>query len=167
MKKLLVLFFALTGCLFVMAQADSLVQFSVAAKKVKDNIYEITATANIKAGWHLYGINKSVEGLEPLKFLFDYENVKLLGEINFNHTATTISDAVFSTKTNVFTGTLIAKQQIVISGIIPAKLKVLIDANLGRDAEFLQSEQKFEISLEGGVENINHQNIKIASILID
>jgi len=150
-----------------MAQADSLVQFSVAAKKVKDNIYEITATANIKAGWHLYGINKSVEGLEPLKFLFDYENVKLLGEINFNHTATTISDAVFSTKTNVFTGTLIAKQQIVISGIIPAKLKVLIDANLGRDAEFLQSEQKFEISLEGGVENINHQNIKIASILID
>lgn len=155
-------------CVFVMAQADSLVQFSVIAKKVKDNIYEVAATANIKAGWHLYGINKSVDGLEPLKFSFAYENIKLQNEINFNHAPAIINDAVFSTKTNVFIGSVIAKQQISINGTIPAKLNGVIAANLGRAGEFQQVEQKFEIGLEGGVAvSSNTHAIKLAAVDVD
>lgn len=92
MKRILVLVLAGMACLSATAQADSLVQFTILSTKVKDHVYAVTAKAVIKDGWHLYGINKAVEGLDPLKFSFTDEAVQLEGSISFDHAPVQIKD---------------------------------------------------------------------------
>ena len=143
MKQLLVLVLAGIACLSATAQADSLVQFTIQSKKVKDHVYEVSAKAEIKEGWHLYGINKAVEGLDPLQFSFTDEAVQLEGSIRFDHAPVQIKDPIFSTNTHVYTGTVVASQQFTIRGAVPAKLKGVLHANLGREGEFIQKDQAF------------------------
>jgi len=166
MKQLLVLVLAGIACLSATAQADSLVQFTIQSKKVKDHVYEVSAKAEIKEGWHLYGINKAVEGLDPLQFSFTDEAAQLDGSIRFDHAPVQIKDPIFSTNANVYTGTVVASQQFTIKGAVPAKLKGVLNANLGREGEFIQKDQAFEIQLEGGVDHSNASAIKVTSINI-
>jgi thiol:disulfide interchange protein len=167
MKKFLLLLFAVAGYFVATAQQDSLVRFSAQAKKIKDHVYALEVTAQIQSGWHLYGINKNIEGLEPLKFSFGADNIKPVDEMAFDKAPAVINDAIFNNKTNVFTGNVLAKQQFQVLGTIPASIKISVAANLGKAGEFQQAEQQLEIKLEGGVENKAGQNIKIASINID
>lgn len=168
MKKIFISFsFIFFIAAFAFAQTDSLVIFSVQSKKISDSVYEMKAAGKIKQGWHLYGINPSVKDLETVKFSFEYENAKEINVLSFDRSPEIINDVIFK-KVNAFTNTVSVIQQIKIKGFIPAKLKGTINASLGKEDEFQQSSQPFEVSLDGGVTVLNNaEKIKLSAIDID
>jgi len=170
MKKISLAIVALVACIVASAQTDSLLKWQTEAKKTGDGSYELVARATIPAGWHVYGNNPTQEGLDAVKFIPAYENAKLSGEIVFDKTPASITDPIFENKKlYVFTGTIEIRQQVKITGFIPATLKGSITANLGKGKDqFSPSEFPFEVTLEGGAaaSNTNAQ-IKLASVDIN
>ncbi len=165
MKQFFLFFLLILTVFTALSQNDSLLQTTINAKKIGNNEYELSAGISIAAGWHLYGSNKDIDGLESIQFVPNYENAKLSGNIIFDKPAVVISDIIFNKKTTVYTGVIHVKQKIIISGEVPAILKGSITANVGKQQEFQQIEKKFEVNLEGGItNNANHQSIQIASI---
>jgi len=166
MKKYFLLLTLLLGSLLSYAQSGNTIHWSVTSKRISANKYEFTATGNVPAGWHLYGINTGIEGLDPVKFNFDYPNAKTQGVITFNKTAETITDPSFDNKrVNVYTGAVEAKQTVIIDSLVPATLKVSVSANMGNAGEFVPLDSSFVVAMEGGTDVTAHaKRIKIASI---
>lgn len=166
MKKFTFLCIAVFLCLFVSGQTDSLLRWQVQSKKLGNGLYELVAKTTVPAGWHLYGINTAEEGLESPKFIPDYEKALLPDPAVFDKEPQTISDPLFANrKTRVFTGTVSFKQQVKIDGFIPAILKGIVSANLGKSNEFHPAEQVFEVALEGGeVVSGDSKKIKLTSV---
>jgi len=162
------------GCILIFAAAISLAQtkpvdFAATVHRTDNNgLYEIMVTAQISDGWHLYGNNPNVDGLESVKFSFDDENAKLFNEAVFNIPSQTINDPIWENKkVNVYTNTVQIQQRVKISGVIPASLKLLITANVGKGKdEFQTVEQSVDLKLEGGV-IANTNTIKLSSIDIN
>jgi thiol:disulfide interchange protein DsbD len=167
MKRLSIVCVALLACIFLPAQNDSLLQWQVQSKKTGTGLYQLTAKTTIPQGWHVYGSNPSVEGLESVKFVPAYENAELLGQVSFDRSPQNFNDPLFN-KVNIYTSTLEIKQQVKINGFIPATLKGTLNASLGKAGEFITSEQPFEVSLEGGAAvSDEFKRIKISSIDLD
>jgi thiol:disulfide interchange protein DsbD len=162
------------GCILIFEAAISLAQtkpvdFAATVHRTDNNgLYEIMITAQISDGWHLYGNNPNVDGLESVKFSFDDENAKLFNEAVFNIPSQTINDPIWENKkVNVYTNTVQIQQRVKISGVIPGSLKLLITANVGKDKdEFQTVEQSVDLKLEGGV-IANTNTIKLSSIDIN
>ncbi len=169
MKKSLLLCCVIFFSSIIFGQTDSLLKWNLRSKKLQDNIYELTASVNVPQGWHIYGTNSSIDGLQPVRFILNYENAQLQDTVQFNKSATEISDPLFDKKkANIFTGEIEVTQQIKITGIIPAHLKGTISASLAKNDEFLQPVQNFDLPLEGGVDaSANAQRIKIPSVDFD
>lgn len=166
MKKFLLAFIAVIGFYTVHAQTDSLLQVNVLSKKINDSTYNFIANISVTKGWYLYGLNKNIDGLEPFKFVFNSQNIKPKNEISFNQQSKNIFDETFSSKVNVYEGTVIAQQQFVIGGTIPSNLKVDVSANVGKQGAFQPVEQNLSVALEGGVNNSDEKAIKISSVNI-
>ena len=167
MKKILFSFLAVLSCLLVSAQTDSLLKWQVQSKKIGNGLYELTAKTTVPAGWHLYGTNPTVEGLESPKFTPNYEKAIPQATITYSKTAEIITDDLFEKKkVNVFTGEIEIKQQLKIDGFIPGTLKGNLTANLGKAAEFAPQDQLFEVSLEGGAA-VSEDSKKIKLTTVD
>ncbi len=167
MKKQILLLILLFSSIISIAQTDSLLRWNIQSKRIAPNVYEITAATTIPKGWYLFGINTSVEGLDPAKFTFDYANAKLQGSVKFNKPAGIINDTVFK-KVNVFEGAIEIKQDIVIDSIIPSNLKGALSFYLKKNDEYIPAEYPFNVILEGGVDaSADAKRIKIASIDLD
>jgi thiol:disulfide interchange protein DsbD len=166
MKKILFSFLAVLSCLLVSAQTDSLLKWQVQSKKISNGLYELTAKATIPAGWHLYGTNTAVEGLESPKFTPNYEKAIPQATVTYNKAAEIITDGLFEKKkVNVFTGEIEIKQQVKIDGFIPGTLKGNVTANLGKADEFVPQDQVFEVTLEGGAAiSEDSKKIKLTSV---
>ncbi|NCI47291.1 protein-disulfide reductase DsbD family protein [Sediminibacterium soli] len=164
MKKLSAILIALFSFLFLTAQGDSLLHWETQARKIGDGLYELRARTAIPAGWHVYGSNPSIEGLENIKLVPAYENALMQGTLSFDRQPKNMADPVFG-KANVFTENIEVIQQVKISGFVPQTLKGTITAYIGRADEFLTSEQSFDVVLEGGqAAAADAQNIKLATI---
>lgn len=131
------------------AQEEDPVKWALTSRQIDSSTYEITASGNIPAGWHLYGLNPSVEGLDPVTFNFEYENIRKTGTVVYAGTASTIDDEVFSAKVQVYTGNVQVKQLIKIEGAIPPAITGTIQYFLGKGLEFLSKEPAFELKLSG------------------
>lgn len=166
MKKLVLFIAILFGTLWLNGQTDSLLHWKTQAKRVSKSVYELSATAVIPAGWHVYGNNPKAEGLEQVKFVPSYENAKLNGSIAYGSQPQKVKDALFG-NVEVFTGSVTVTQQITINGFVPAALKGTINANLSKADEFIASEQPFEVTLEGGSATAGNEQIKLSSVDIN
>ncbi|MBV9986796.1 MAG: cytochrome C biogenesis protein, partial [Chitinophagaceae bacterium] len=164
MKKTALFLFTFCSWFSLFAQGDSLLHWQTVARRVSEGVYELSARTNIPAGWQVYGSNPKIEGLENIKFVPAYENAKPQGEPVFDRAPQQIVDATFG-KANVYTGSLEIRQQVKITGFVPASLKGTISAYLSRTGEFLTSEQPFEVKLEGGAAAAEgSQQIKLSSV---
>ena len=165
MKKFLLLVVAaLFNQILLYAQKDSLIHFDVQTKRLSDTVYELRAKAMIQPGWHLYGFNPAVEGLETVNFSFDYEKVRPQGNAVFVQKPKVIQDVLFK-KVNVFTDSVTVIQKISIGAVIPASLKGKISSSLGKGDAFEQSEEAFAVNLEGGmIATVAPGKIKLASL---
>jgi thiol:disulfide interchange protein DsbD len=151
MKKLSLLGMALMLCLLAVAQTDSLLQWQVQSTRTSEGVYEIHARTKVPAGWHLYGANPKVEGLEQPKFMPEYEKAMAESPLQYDRPAQQFKDALFSNaQVNVFSGMLEIVQKFKIEGFIPEHLKGVLSANLGKGNEFHPAEQAFDVILEGG-----------------
>jgi cytochrome c biogenesis protein CcdA/thioredoxin-related protein len=131
------------------AQEDDPLKWTVTSKQVDSNKYEVIASATIPKGWHLYGSNPNVEGLDPVSFNFDYEKIQKQGAISYTGSSLIIDDAVFETKVQVYTGDVQVKQLIIFTGSIPPVITGRTQYFIGKDLEFISKEPSFEISLAG------------------
>jgi thiol:disulfide interchange protein len=152
MKKIALLFlllFVTAGTVF--SQEANMLQWQVSSKKVSEGVYDITAKTAIPAGWVLYGLNSSVEGLESLKFSFSNENIKLTGAPATEQKAEQVKDPIFEGKlVLVFAGAVTLQQRISIDGFVPEKLPFTIGSSLRKADEFKTEESSLEVVLEGG-----------------
>ena len=166
MKKFFFSLIAVFTFLIVNAQSSGLV-WKIKSTKIVDSTYEIIATTKVEKGWHLYGNNPSIEGLDNVRFEFKLENIIPISEISFNKKASTITDELFYNKTvNVYTDDIELKQTIRLNGFIPASFKVSVNANIAKGLEFIPpSENEIEVALEGGVKSSNN-NLILSSINI-
>lgn len=145
----LLLAICLAGPLSLTAQDST--KWSVAARKLDTAVYEITASAVVPEGWHLYGINPNVDGLDPASFVFDYENVVAEGTIKYIGNARQVQDAIFGAAVEVYQGNVQLVQRVRINGAVPATLTGRINHYLANGQEFLANEPPFEVTLEGGI----------------
>lgn len=164
MKKLSALCLALILCFCLNAQGDSLLHWQTQARKIGEGLYELTSRTAIPAGWHVYGNNPSIEGLENIRFAPAYEKALMQGSITFTRQPASIADPLFG-KANVYTEHVEVKQQVKIDGFVPAGLKGTITAYIARADEFITSEQPFDVALEGGQQaSAASQRIKLNTI---
>jgi len=152
MKKIalfLLLLFVTAATVF--SQEANMLQWQVSSKKVGEGVYDITARTTIPAGWILYGLNPSVEGLESLKFGFSNENIKLTRTPTTEQKAEQVKDPIFDGKSVlVFTGAVTVQQRVSIDGFVPEKLPFTIGSSLRKADEFKTEESSLEVVLEGG-----------------
>lgn len=95
MKRIVSLLLFVLAFSVANAQTDSIVRFTLTAKKVNDSIYSLQAKASITKGWYLYGINSSVEGLQTIQFNFNNENISALKTVSFSSSPKKIMDKIF------------------------------------------------------------------------
>ena len=166
MKKVLFSFIAVFAFLIVNGQSSGLV-WKIKSTKVADSTYEIIATTKVEEGWHLYGNNPSIEGLENVKLIYKLENIIPITAISFNKKASIINDELFENKPiNVYTNDVEIKQTIKFSGFIPSSIKIRVDAYIGKDFEFIPpSENETEVAITGGTKPSNN-NLILPSINI-
>ncbi|MES2432126.1 MAG: protein-disulfide reductase DsbD domain-containing protein [Bacteroidota bacterium] len=69
MRKLFTFLLAITFSTVAFSQTN-LVIWKFSSKKLADNKYELTMTATLPAGWHIYSQNMADGGPEPTKFTF-------------------------------------------------------------------------------------------------
>ncbi len=152
MKKiafLLLVLFTTAGIAF--SQEVNMLQWQGSSKKISENVYDITAKTNVPAGWVLYGLNPSVEGLESLKFSFSNENIKLITTPVTDQKTELVTDPIFDGKSlAVFSGNVTVHQRISIDGFVPEKLSFMIGSSLRKADEFKTEEASLEVVLEGG-----------------
>ncbi|MFY7965102.1 MAG: protein-disulfide reductase DsbD family protein [Chitinophagaceae bacterium] len=169
MKKIFLPLFTFCFSLFAFSQ-DSLV-WKIAAKKIADSTYQISAKTSVTNGWHLYGDNASIEELKEsdVKFIFQLENIKPINTLSFNKKPEVIKDVLFENKNvNVYTSEIEVKQDIKINGFIPATAKLSINGFIGKEAELIPLlATEYEIALEGGVAANNENTIKKTSIDVE
>ena len=160
MKKIFFLLFTFYFSLAAFSQDN--VVWKISTKKIADSTYQILASTTVPNGWHLYGSNPTIEGLENVKFVFQLESIKPANEIEFNKPAETIADALFDNKkANVYTGAVEVKQNFKITGFIPATIKVAVSNSIAKELELIPpTETEYEVALEGGVAASNENTIK-------
>ncbi len=166
MKKVLFSFIAVFAFLIVNGQSSGLV-WKIKSTKVADSTYEIIATTKVEEGWHLYGNNPSIEGLENVKLIYKLENIIPVSAISFNKKASIINDELFDNKAiSVYTNDVEIKQTIKFTGFIPSTIKVSVYAYIGKDFEFIPpSENEIEVVIKGGVK-ASKNNLILPSINI-
>ncbi len=147
--------------------AQPTIKWNFSAEKNDGNVYEVNAFATVPQGWHLYGVNTSVEGLETAQptFSFEYEKAKPANELSASAKSEVISDAIFNKKVNAFTGDVSFSQHIQIDGTIPSSLKGNFTVYVAKNDEFYPVETPFNITLEGGTTApVENSRIKLSTL---
>jgi thiol:disulfide interchange protein DsbD len=161
--RYLISFLLFFSGLSVMAQNSGQVSWNFSSKKIADKVYQLTAKGKLKDGWHLYGANNKIEGLEPLHFSFTDSSIGNGGNIIVNGNAKKIKDALLDAEAEVYEGSVEINQQIKFTGDVPAKLKAILMYNIAKGDEFIPvADEKVEVALEGGV--VADTRIKIPTI---
>ena len=125
------------------------VQWNVSSKQVDGKKYEVTAKGTVPAGWYLYGMNPGVEGLDPVTFIFDYENITKGGSVVYSGKVAEVNDEIFSAKVQVYSDSVSVTQLIIFADTVPPLISGKIQYYLGRGLEFVSKEPAFEIELSG------------------
>jgi thiol:disulfide interchange protein len=163
MKKTSLLFiaFALSFCSFCQ---DSLVWQS-SSKKINDSTYEIVAKTTVQKGWHLYGINQNIEGLENFTINYSLEKIKSINGLNFITKPQTITDSLFENKSiSVFFDNIEIKDKIIVTGFVPATIKITCKGFVGKGLELLPiKEIDNEVALEGG-KSIENKSLILSNV---
>lgn len=96
MKRTLFITFLMAISMALMAQINTPTTWRFSQKSISDTEYEITFTADIEAGWHLYSMN--IEDGGPIKTSFVFEenpNIERLGEVKATSEEIRKQDAMF------------------------------------------------------------------------
>ena len=144
------------------------INWSFGLHRNNDSTYTLQAVAPLASGWYAYGINKTIDGLSPASFTFDYENVKATNNVIYEGNTASVNDAIWQKKAAVYTGDVRFSQSIIIQGAKPAFLKGTANISIAKGTEFYAIEQPFSVAVEGAEKNNNGaSSIKLSSVDIN
>ncbi len=113
MKKLYILILVVSITTSVIqAQIVDPVKWSTSAKKISDTDYELTTTATIDVGWHLYSQSVPEDGPIPTTFTFKSDARYAKKGNTKEDEGHTVNDAVFKMKIKYFENKAIFKQRV-------------------------------------------------------
>jgi thiol:disulfide interchange protein len=152
MKRLLLLLpllFLILPASFAQEVKDVL-SWKYDAKKTGDSTFDVTITANIKEGWHIYTATPGGDGSQiPTKIKFNTNpNIRLVGKTTNNGKAVNEEIKELDFTIQYYKGKVIYRQQIVASA--NTILTGNIDFQICDDQKCLPSKpEKFKIKIEG------------------
>ncbi len=96
----------------VTAQFRQPVKWKVESKKVKKNVYDITATGTIRSGWHIYDLQDLEGGPNPTVFTVGGEAVEALGPAKITSDIHREMDPVFEMEIGTCENTVVIVQRV-------------------------------------------------------
>ena len=94
------------------AQMDQAASWTVAARQVNKNVYEITATGNVKAGWHIYDLQEYPGGPNPTIFEVSGEGVEPIGAPSITSKVERTYDDLFEMEIGTCEGRVTIEQKV-------------------------------------------------------
>ena len=155
MRKLLFTLIALVAVVFVQAQDnDNPVKWSYSAKALENNQFELTYSAKIIKGWHVYALKVSNDpkfiGPIPTSVNLnpDNKNFKVVSNVK-DAKYITHYDPNFDADLNYYENNVIFKQIIQVISVSPFKLKGVLEYMSCNDSQCIFPDPiKFEISID-------------------
>ena len=113
LKGVLLVLAALLG-LFAPAAAQirQPVKWEVSSKKVKKNVYEITATGTIRTGWHIYDLQDSEGGPNPTVFSVSGDAIQAEGQAKITSKVHRAMDEIFGMEIGTCEGPVTIVQKV-------------------------------------------------------
>lgn len=146
--KNLVIFFLLALALQSNAQIVTPIKWTVAADKISATEYELTATAAIQKGWHLYSQTVAPDGPEPTKFTFESNKNYLKKGNTQEEKGRVVNDKIFNMQIKYFENKAVFKQRVLIKSKAPFKIKAVVEFMSCDDTRCLPpSEQELFFSI--------------------
>ena len=111
-KKLFVFAALLSLCAPTFAQIRQPVKWSVESRKVKKNVYEITATGTIRTGWHIYDLQEYDGGPNPTIFTVSGDAVQAEGPAKITSEVERSFDDIFGMEIGTCEGPVTIVQKV-------------------------------------------------------
>lgn len=127
------------------------VAWSFSSKSLGNGNYELTLTANIEDGWHIYAMNQEDQMVIPTSFTFDsITEVQLLGETS-EPTPITEHDSILDVNLSIFNHEVAFRQHVKLLNS-PSTLKGTLEYAACNDEGCLPPEiVEFEFEIEGDI----------------
>jgi hypothetical protein len=140
--KNLVVFIMLVFALQSNAQIVTPIKWSVTANKISATEYELTATAIIQKGWHLYSQTVGPDGPEPTKFTFESNKNYLKKGNTQEEKGHVVNDPIFNMQIKFFENKATFKQRVLIKSKTPFKIKAVVEFMSCDDTRCLPSTEQ-------------------------
>ena len=150
-KKVLLSFFLAIGVtLNLFAQLSDPVSWAMKSKKVGTDEFELTITARIDAGWHLYNQDPVKDGPMPLVFTFTKSgSYQLVGKTIEKTTPTKKFDDMFGVNVKYFNGSATFVQKVKALTDKPFEVKVSIEGQGCNEGSCVPLEAELSAKLSG------------------
>ncbi len=141
------------------------IKWSFKLSRTNDSNYTMQASAKLQDGWYAYGTNKTIDGLSPASFTFNFENVSAVGNTVYQGKNITVADSIWNQKVAAYTGDLEFSQPIVMHGAKPSQLTGTANINIAKGTQFYAIEQIFSVPVEGAQPDAGSaSSIKLSSV---
>ena len=142
MKKLLIIITLMLGWLVPgLAAIPQPVSWKVSAQQVKKNLYEIKATASIRAGWHIYDLQEYVGGPNPTVFLVEGISVTADGEAVITSPVKRVYEDAFGMEIGTCEGPVTIVQRVKVLQDGPSDVNVHIEWQACNDGNCLPPDE--------------------------
>ena len=142
MKKLLIIITLMLGWLVPgLAAIPQPVSWKVSAQQVKKNLYEIKATASIRAGWHIYDLQEYVGGPNPTVFLVEGISVTADGEATITSPVKRVYEDAFGMEIGTCEGPMTIVQRVKVLQDGPSDVNVHIEWQACNDGNCLPPDE--------------------------
>lgn len=150
MKKVLLFFALIIVAAVVHAQIENPVQWSYAAKKVNDKVYQVVITATVPKPWHIYSQYTPDGGPKPTKIEFTKNPLLIVtGAPKENGTLKTVHDNNFGVDVKYFGDKVEFVQTIQLKAAAKTSISGTIDYMVCNDVKCLPpTKQPFDIKLQ-------------------
>jgi hypothetical protein len=150
MKRLSFIFLCLVVASQVFSQVKDPVRWTFEAKKISDNTYEVSLTANLDAGWHIYSQTTPEGGPAPTVVSFSKNPlVKLEGAIKEEGKMEQRHEELFGVDVKQYSGKVVFIQTVTLKAKAKTALLGTIEFMTCNNRECLPPKtQKFSVSLK-------------------
>ena len=129
------------------AQLRQPVKWKAEAKKVKKNVYDITATGTIRSGWHIYDLQEQAGGPNPTVFMVSGETVEAMGPAKITSEVHRALDPVFNLEIGTCENTVIIVQRVRALQDGPCDVQVHVEGQACNEGNCLPPDD-FETTLQ-------------------
>ncbi|HYH14347.1 MAG TPA: cytochrome c biogenesis protein CcdA, partial [Flavisolibacter sp.] len=149
-------FFSALGILFFLSlsafgQDNAVYDWKVTSKKIGEKEYELQFSTTGAKGWQLYAPNQVLSEVATTTIQLPDSGMQVNGGFKDSGLLKTEQSIIFEENVKLYEGPTVWKQVVRITGDVPAKLQGILAYSYGRNDEFYQANDSFNVPLEGGV----------------